>query len=308
METKEEAYVFEGEGEDIMESEEEDEAKEEEAEQLEEMRAPVVTSWMGQDGITVDGIMCIDDGIIRLNNRCQLAVRNPKLLNLREYVIDQNWLFGHMYGFSCIKKWLLLSSSSGKCPQCKASCLFQDAHFLYPPRLCDTAHQKADDIRHMNILLTRADELEELADALRRRARPLEPRIDALGWRIDALKRLASALRRRIDALGQRDDAFESRVIFYLEMYKEHHKKKWLAERATTKAKKKGEIDAKKAAEKKHKDKEKKYEKKMQASGIVDSISKVILKRKSNNYMYYYAAGAAVVLTVPLAGGYTLYA
>ncbi|GJR85271.1 hypothetical protein Tco_0209282 [Tanacetum coccineum] len=200
-----------------------------------------------------------------------------------------------MYGFSCIKKWLLLSSSSGKCPQCKASCLFQDAHFLYPPRLCDTAHQKessaalfpftkqgfceykkyessrtvdvlllqADDIRHMNILLTRADELEELADALRRRARPLEPRIDALGRRIDALKRLASALRR---------------WIFYLQMYKEHHKKKWLAERAAAKAKKNGEKEAKKAAEKKlkDKDKEKKYEKKMQASGIVDSISKVV--------------------------------
>ncbi|GKE36790.1 hypothetical protein Tco_1460195 [Tanacetum coccineum] len=245
-----------------------------------------------------------------------------------------------MYGFSCIKKWLLLSSSSGKCLQCKASCSFQDVHFLYLPRLCDTAHQKessaafipftkqgfreykkyessrtvdvlllqADDIRHMNILLTRADKLEELADELRRRARPLEPRIDALGRRIDALKRLASALRRRIDALGQRDDAFESRVIFYLQMYKEHHKKKWLAERAAAKAKKNGEKEAKKAAEKKLKDKEKKYEKKMQASGIVDSISKVILKCKSNNYMYYYAAGGAVVLTVPLAGGYTLYA
>ncbi|GJR60914.1 hypothetical protein Tco_1503076 [Tanacetum coccineum] len=119
-------------------------------------------------------------------------------------------------------------------------------------------------------------------------------------------QRLASALRRRIDALGQPNDAFESRVIFYLQMYKERHKKKWLAERAAAKAKKKGEKEAEKAAEKKHKDKEKKDEKKMQASGTVDSISKVILKRKSNNYMYYYAAGVAAVLSVPLAVGYTL--
>nr|GEV67728.1 CCR4-Not transcription complex subunit 1-like [Tanacetum cinerariifolium] len=59
---------------------------------------------------------------------------------------------------------------------------------------------------------------------------------------------------------------------------KEGHKKKWLAEKAAAKAKNKGEKEAKKAAEKMLTDKEKKDEKKMQASSIVDSISKVILK------------------------------
>ncbi|GKF09536.1 hypothetical protein Tco_0043760, partial [Tanacetum coccineum] len=38
------------------EEESEEEEDEEEAEQLEEMRPPVVTSWMGPDGITVLGM------------------------------------------------------------------------------------------------------------------------------------------------------------------------------------------------------------------------------------------------------------
>ncbi|GJZ24044.1 zinc finger, RING/FYVE/PHD-type containing protein [Tanacetum coccineum] len=207
-----------------------------------------------------------------------------------------------MYGFSCIKKWLLLSSSSGK-----------DAILLYPPHLCFTAHEKASSAtlfpfteqvhsnelaREWDNLLTRAEELEEraeslgLADALRRRASLLEPRVEALRRRIDALERLVSALRRRMDALVQRSNAFESRMRFYFQMYKEHHKreeeitkakqapnrKKKLSEKAAAKAKKKGEKEAENVPEKKLKHKEKKEEKKMQASGTVDVPEEEMVK------------------------------
>ncbi|PWA97536.1 zinc finger, RING/FYVE/PHD-type [Artemisia annua] len=290
--------VFEeGEGEGIMESEEEEEdeyimeseEEEEEAEQLEEMRPPVAASWMGPDGITVHGVMVIDDGIIRLKNRCQFddcsICYNPPTTQGKHHQICC-LPCGHMYGFSCIKKWLLVRSSpGGKCPQCNTFCSIKDARLLYPPPLCVAAHQKASsatlfpfteqgflefkkyeysrrldansllaaDARHMNIfaslhsdlidrerelalkssdLLTRAEELEKrteslgLANALQRRAIMLQPRIKAVGRRIDALERLASALRPRIIALKQRSDAFESRMTFYLQMYKEHHKTK----------------------------------------------------------------------------------
>ncbi|GKB15722.1 probable sodium/metabolite cotransporter BASS1, chloroplastic [Tanacetum coccineum] len=159
METEEEASVFEGESQEevMMESQEEEdiiiitqeeeeseeeEVDEEEAEQLEEMKPPVVTSWMGPDGITVHGIMCIDDDIIRLMNRCQLddcsICYNPSATHGKHQIC----CLPCGYGFSCIKKWLLLSSSGGKCPQCNTLCSFQDAILLYPPRLCVTAHQK----------------------------------------------------------------------------------------------------------------------------------------------------------------------
>nr|GEY20431.1 zinc finger, RING/FYVE/PHD-type [Tanacetum cinerariifolium] len=146
METEEEESVFEGESQEevMMESQEDEEVDEEEAEQLEEMKPPVVTSWMGPDGITVHGIMCIDDDIIRLKNRCQLddcsICYNPSTTHGKHQICCLPC--GHMYGLSCIKKWLLLSSSGGKCPQCNTLCSFQDAILLYPPRLCVTAHQK----------------------------------------------------------------------------------------------------------------------------------------------------------------------
>ncbi|GJU16306.1 zinc finger, RING/FYVE/PHD-type containing protein [Tanacetum coccineum] len=141
MESEEEEDIMESEEEDIMESEEEEseeEEDEEEAEQLEEMRPPVVTSWMGPDGITVHGIICKNDGIIRLKNRCQLddclICYKPSTTHGKHQICCLPC--GHMYGFSCIKKWLLLSSSSGKCPQCNTLCSFQDAILLYPTHLC----------------------------------------------------------------------------------------------------------------------------------------------------------------------------
>ncbi|KAL8216935.1 hypothetical protein R6Q57_023772 [Mikania cordata] len=43
---------------------------------------------------------------------------------------------GHIYGLSCIKKWLQQSQSSGKCPQCNNLCTFKDVRVLYASRLC----------------------------------------------------------------------------------------------------------------------------------------------------------------------------
>nr|GEY42466.1 zinc finger, RING/FYVE/PHD-type [Tanacetum cinerariifolium] len=54
----------------------------------------------------------------------------------------------HLYGLSCIKKWLIQSSSSGKCPQCNTLCKYEDVIPLYASRLCDSAHQKASSTRH----------------------------------------------------------------------------------------------------------------------------------------------------------------
>ncbi|GJU16308.1 zinc finger, RING/FYVE/PHD-type containing protein [Tanacetum coccineum] len=281
-----------------MESEEEEEEEdEEEAEQPEEMRPPVVTSWMGPDGITVHGIICKNDGIIRLKNRCQLddclICYKPSTTHGKHQICCLPC--GHMYGFSCIKKWLLLSSSSGK-----------DAILLYPPHLCVTTHEKASsatlfpfteqgflDFKNYEYsrmcdahgLLRRAKELEEraeclgLADALRRRACPLGPRVKALLRRTYALERLVSALRRRMDALAL-------------------DRKKKLAEKTAAKAKKKGEKETKKVPEKKLKHKEKKDEK-------VEVKDKPTTKTTE---CVGDAAGAAAVLTVPLAVGYILYA
>ncbi|KVH90417.1 E3 ubiquitin ligase BIG BROTHER-related [Cynara cardunculus var. scolymus] len=43
---------------------------------------------------------------------------------------------GHIYGSSCIKKWLQQRRSSGKCPQCNNLCTLKDVRVLYATRLC----------------------------------------------------------------------------------------------------------------------------------------------------------------------------
>ncbi|XP_057984270.1 uncharacterized protein LOC131168670 isoform X3 [Malania oleifera] len=42
---------------------------------------------------------------------------------------------GHIYGMSCIKKWLEQCRSSGKCPQCNRKCMLKDIRKLYASRI-----------------------------------------------------------------------------------------------------------------------------------------------------------------------------
>ncbi|KAL1196627.1 hypothetical protein V5N11_021525 [Cardamine amara subsp. amara] len=42
---------------------------------------------------------------------------------------------GHLYGFSCIKKWLQQRRSAGKCPQCNRTCSLRDVRKIYASRV-----------------------------------------------------------------------------------------------------------------------------------------------------------------------------
>ncbi|KAI7752779.1 hypothetical protein M8C21_018310, partial [Ambrosia artemisiifolia] len=43
---------------------------------------------------------------------------------------------GHIYGLSCIKKWIQQHGRSGKCPQCNKKCTLKDVRVLYAEQLC----------------------------------------------------------------------------------------------------------------------------------------------------------------------------
>ncbi|CAK9177723.1 unnamed protein product [Ilex paraguariensis] len=42
---------------------------------------------------------------------------------------------GHIYGMSCIKRWLQQRRSSGKCPQCNSKCALKDVRVLYASQI-----------------------------------------------------------------------------------------------------------------------------------------------------------------------------
>ncbi|CAH8385626.1 unnamed protein product [Eruca vesicaria subsp. sativa] len=52
---------------------------------------------------------------------------------------------GHLYGFSCIKKWLKQPRSGGKCPQCNRTCSLRDVRKIFASRIAavdDDAHKR----------------------------------------------------------------------------------------------------------------------------------------------------------------------
>ncbi|KAK4281516.1 hypothetical protein QN277_012997 [Acacia crassicarpa] len=54
---------------------------------------------------------------------------------------------GHIYGMSCIKRWLQQRKNSGKCPQCNRKCALRDVRKLYASRVL-----AADEELHKKIL------------------------------------------------------------------------------------------------------------------------------------------------------------
>ncbi|KAL7248044.1 hypothetical protein ACSBR2_002862 [Camellia fascicularis] len=48
---------------------------------------------------------------------------------------------GHLYGASCIKKWLQQHKNSGKCPQCNRKCTLKDVRVIYASQIVVIDHQ-----------------------------------------------------------------------------------------------------------------------------------------------------------------------
>ncbi|XP_076938245.1 uncharacterized protein LOC143606326 [Bidens hawaiensis] len=93
---------------------------------------------------------------------------------------------GHIYGLSCIKKWLQQSPSSGKCPQCNNICTLKDVRVLYASRLCVADEE----------LQKRVRSLEAKCAYLEQKAGPLTPDelIDQICSNPAAVQRLAKVL------------------------------------------------------------------------------------------------------------------
>ncbi|TKY62117.1 E3 ubiquitin-protein ligase RFWD3 [Spatholobus suberectus] len=56
---------------------------------------------------------------------------------------------GHIYGMSCIKRWLQQRKNSGKCPQCNRKCSLKDARKLYASRVVAVDEESQKRIRSL---------------------------------------------------------------------------------------------------------------------------------------------------------------
>ncbi|PWA41976.1 zinc finger, RING/FYVE/PHD-type [Artemisia annua] len=93
---------------------------------------------------------------------------------------------GHIYGLSCINKWLQRFRGPGKCPQCKNLCTLKGVRVLYASRLC-----AADEELH-----ERVRALEAKCADLEQKVAPLTPEelIDQICSNPTLVQRLAAAL------------------------------------------------------------------------------------------------------------------
>nr|GEX77855.1 E3 ubiquitin-protein ligase RFWD3-like [Tanacetum cinerariifolium] len=82
---------------------------------------------------------------------------------------------GHVYGLSCIQKWLPLHQDSNKCPQCKRSCTLQDVRLLYV-----TSQPTDDHETSLKALKLRVSTPEQRDDALEKLPTELEQYVHAL--------------------------------------------------------------------------------------------------------------------------------
>ncbi|PWA77096.1 zinc finger, RING/FYVE/PHD-type [Artemisia annua] len=178
-EEEEEIRVLESDEEvEVMRIEEEyEDDDDEDFKEVDELIPPKVTSWSGADGKIVHGIVVFDDDLFDPKISCQMDVCP---------ICFHAWTChgkhricclpcGHMYGLSCINKWLLQSSPCGKCPQCNTLCSHKDVILLHVSRL--SAQNKASSARYFPFKKRGYREFKFYEQIRRRDARKLIPNI-----------------------------------------------------------------------------------------------------------------------------------
>ncbi|GKA05318.1 zinc finger, RING/FYVE/PHD-type containing protein [Tanacetum coccineum] len=139
---------------------------------------------------------------------------------------------GHMFGLSCLKKWIK-DRTFDKCPECYENFSLESVTHLYAPRLCipaPAAHKKNGDVleRHNDAmkrqtqLLNRMTDEEEWAEAseqqadAQKRAEVFRRKACALGQSADEYLRKADAFGQHAKALGQQAKSLRQLVDSYL--------------------------------------------------------------------------------------------
>ncbi|KAL3753988.1 hypothetical protein ACJRO7_001263 [Eucalyptus globulus] len=106
---------------------------------------------------------------------------------------------GHIYGMSCIKRWLKQRGNSGKCPQCNNKCKLKDVRKLFATRLVTVDEESQKKIRF----------LEAKCASLEKKR--LNGKREVKEWhvRINEFEKRESELKERLDRLQERTNDLE---------------------------------------------------------------------------------------------------
>ncbi|XP_065857790.1 uncharacterized protein [Euphorbia lathyris] len=108
---------------------------------------------------------------------------------------------GHLYGLSCISKWLKQKRSSAKCPQCNRKCSLKDVRKLFAPRIVVVDNESQKTIRSLEVKCAflekkNADSSRKESEWLKREAE-LNHKVKQLAERTTCLEHLLGDLQSR---------------------------------------------------------------------------------------------------------------
>ncbi|GJY90763.1 zinc finger, RING/FYVE/PHD-type containing protein [Tanacetum coccineum] len=226
--------------EDLVQEEGEEEEKDDDEDRYKDfMLYPQVTSFKHDTGESVHGIQVTDLPLSTDHKRyefdlCPICLKPWTLDKIHQMRYLSSTLFlpllyllflnlrmllvsclpcGHMFGMSCLKKWIK-DRPSDKCPHCYQNFSLESVRLLYAPRLCipATADQKAS-IRwfsfcKIGFTTFKHYEWQLRTNALNKRSDVLKQRAVVLGRQNDAMKR-RTELMNRMDDVEKRADVLE---------------------------------------------------------------------------------------------------
>ncbi|KAI6698056.1 hypothetical protein NL676_018175 [Syzygium grande] len=113
---------------------------------------------------------------------------------------------GHIYGMSCIKRWLKQRGNSGKCPQCNSKCKLKDVRKLFASRLVTVDEESQKKIRFLE---AKCASLEKKVAGWH--MREVEWKRQVKEWRehMNEFEKRESELNERVDRLKERTTNLE---------------------------------------------------------------------------------------------------
>ncbi|XP_030522128.2 E3 ubiquitin-protein ligase RFWD3 isoform X2 [Rhodamnia argentea] len=113
---------------------------------------------------------------------------------------------GHIYGMSCIKRWLKQRGNSGKCPQCNNKCKLKDVRKLFASRLVTVDEESQKKIRFLE---AKCASLEKKVAGWH--MKEVEWKRQVKKWRkhVNEFERRESQLNERLDRLKERETDLE---------------------------------------------------------------------------------------------------
>ncbi|GJW33446.1 zinc finger, RING/FYVE/PHD-type containing protein [Tanacetum coccineum] len=198
--------------EDIEEDLVQEEGEEEEKDSYKDfMLYPQVTSFKHDTGESVHGIQVTDLPLSTDHKRYEFDLCP---ICLKPWTLDKIHQMsclpcGHMFGMSCLKKWIK-DRPSDKCPHCYQNFSLESVRLLYAPRLCipATADQKMVSFCQKGFTTFKHYEWQLRTNALNKRSDVLKQRAVVLGRQNDAMKR-RTELMNRMDDVEKRADVLE---------------------------------------------------------------------------------------------------